>query len=532
MQSSRTPRSLVRLVLCALAGCLAFLPSRGRAADPDAGADAQTASAPVPASAGVLQPWDYAEHLDLTEAQRVALEEIRDRYEAARLRVRRLASTNTPPDQRLSAQLELNTQVRVANRRIGELLTDAQKSKLGELRGRGRNARAAAVPDGSVPENEGDTPESATGRTPPRPVLTPDEYARQAAELRRIYARDAAEWPAPHIDDEVRPHYRELGLLPPVTFPADNPYSQAKAELGRKLFFDPRLSGSGQISCASCHDPDLGFADGRTVSFGHERKELTRNAPTVSNAAFLSTLFWDGRADSLERQAADVINNADEMHASEEWIRSGIGSIPGYKAGFEAVFGSPEVTLERAAKAIATFERTLTSRGNAFDSFLRGDTEAISDDAVRGLHLFRTTARCVNCHHGPAFTDGRFHNEGLTYYGRKYEDLGRYNVTKDPADVGRFRTPPLRNIANTAPYMHNGLFPLDGVLNMYNAGMPTPRRRPNQKDDPLFPVKSPLLQPLGLNRQDLADLKAFLESLSETRFRLRPPELPAAAPRS
>jgi len=144
---------------------------------------------------------------------------------------------------------------------------------------------------------------------------------------------------------------------------------------------------------------------------------------------------------------------------------------------------------------------------------------------VRGLHLFRTTARCLNCHNGPMLTDGQFHNEGLTYYGRKLEDLGRYAVTKNPEDVGKFKTPSLRNIARTAPYMHNGLFDLEGVLNMYNAGMATVRRRADQKDDPLFPTKSKLLQPLGLNQTEKADLKAFLEALTETRIRIRPPEL-------
>jgi len=263
------------------------------------------------------------------------------------------------------------------------------------------------------------------------------------------------------------------------------------------------------------------------VSFGHERKELKRNAPTILNTAFNETLFWDGRSNSLEEQAMDVVNNTDEMHSSAQFVRANLGKIPGYTNEFTKVFGSPEVSLARVAQAIATFERTVTSRGNNFDSFLRGDTNALSEEAIRGLHLYRTGARCINCHNGPSFTDGKFHNEGLTYYGRKLEDLGRYDVTKKPEDVGRFKTPSLRNIARTAPYMHNGLFDLDGVLNMYNAGMPTVRRKESQKDDPLFPVKSPHLQSLGLNKQDLADLKAFLEALTETRLRMRSPTLPA-----
>lgn len=375
------------------------------------------------------------------------------------------------------------------------------------------------------PEAVAQSPEVASlnSRAPARLLLSEGEYKRHAQELRGLYSQEKSRWPAPHLDEEAKAHFSELGLLPPVAYPSNNPYSEAKAELGKKLFFDPRLSGSKQISCASCHDPDLAFADGRTVSFGHGRTELQRNAPSVVNTAFNEFLFWDGRATSLEQQAADVVLNAEEMHATAKVVSERLSKIQQYTNDFMAAFGDPEVTLTRVAQAIATFERTLTSRGNAFDSFLRGNTNALSDAAIRGLHLFRTTARCLNCHNGPNFTDGRFHNEGLTYYGRKYEDLGRYRMTKDPKDVGRFKTPSLRNVTRTAPYMHNGLFDLDGVLSMYNAGMPTPRRRPEQKTDPLFPEKSPLLKPLGLNKQELADLKDFLSALTETRLRMRPP---------
>jgi cytochrome c peroxidase len=244
----------------------------------------------------------------------------------------------------------------------------------------------------------------------------------------------------------------------------------------------------------------------------------------ILNAGHLQTPFWDGRVKSLEEQAMAVLNNEDEMRSGPELVRERLLAIDGYTNQFTAAFGSPEPTIGRVVQAIATFERTINSRSNPFDKFLLGDTNALSDSALRGLNLFRTTARCINCHHGPNFTDGRFHNEGLSYYGRKYEDLGRYKVTNLPEDVGRFKTPSLRNVARTGPYMHNGLFELDGVLAMYNAGMPNVRPTPKQRDDPLFPKKSPLLKPLGLNERDLADLKAFLESLSEARFHVRPPE--------
>lgn len=183
------------------------------------------------------------------------------------------------------------------------------------------------------------------------------------------------------------------------------------------------------------------------------------------------------------------------------------------------------MTLDRAAKALACYQRTLVGGRSRFDAFLRGKGEALSDPEVRGLHLFRTEARCLNCHNGPTLSDGRFHDVGLSYYRRELEDLGRYHVTRQAKDVGAFRTPSLRNVGRAAPYMHNGLFDLPGVLRMYNAGMPTLRPGPLHAGDPWFPVKSPLLRPLGLNRQDLSDLEAFLRSLDEPRRRVRPPEI-------
>lgn len=220
-----------------------------------------------------------------------------------------------------------------------------------------------------------------------------------------------------------------------------------------------------------------------------------------------------------------VIENPDEMHSGEDAIGR-LSAIPEYREAFTAAFGSEDITMQRAARALATYQRTLVGGRSRFDAFLRGDPDAISDDAIAGLDLFRNRAGCMNCHHGPNLADGALHDLGLSYYGRKYEDLGRYEVTKEPADVGRFRTPSLRNIAATAPYMHNGLFDLEGVLRMYNAGMATLRRKPEQANDPLFPTKDPLLKPLKLSERELADLLAFLQTLSEPRLRVRAPSLP------
>lgn len=359
-----------------------------------------------------------------------------------------------------------------------------------------------------------------------RPLLSEVQYRDLAGVLRSVYTQPADQWPKPHVDEGVA--FVELGLMPAETpYPADNPPDDAKAELGKLLFFDGRLSGPGQMSCASCHTADLGWADGRARSLGHGAHQLSRNTPSMLNSAFMPALFWDGRAESLEDLVVAVLTNIKEMNATPDHAVNTVAAIPGYVERFEAVFGKDSVNMDNIAKAMATHIRTVRSEpSSAFDRFLMGDSKQLSDSAVRGLHLFRTDARCVNCHSGPMLTDNQFHDLGLSYYGRKYEDLGRYEVTHDNDDVGKFKTPSLRNVSRTAPYMHVGFFDLKGVVNMYNAGMATLKPKPEQADDPLFPTKSPLLEPLHLNEQDRADLVAFLESLTERRRRDLAPTLP------
>ena len=357
-------------------------------------------------------------------------------------------------------------------------------------------------------------------------ALTEKQYLEQATQLREIYSRPATEWPKPNLDPTVA--QREIGKLPEPEFPADNAFSKEKEALGRTLFFDPRLSGSGQIACASCHDPDLAWADGRTVSFGHSRTPLKRNAPSILFAAYNKPLFWDGRADTLEDQFHNPVESAVEMNARADVIVQRLDAVPEYRQQFKDVFGADHVTMGDAARAVATFERSLAKLAgrSKFDKFMAGDTKALSDAQVRGLHLFRTSARCMNCHSGPTFTDNQFHDLGLSYYGRKFEDRGRYEVTKDPKDVGRFRTPTLRNVERTAPYMHTGMFNLKGTVAAYNTGMATLTPTTMQKSDPLFPRKDPLLKRLGLGSLEMEDLTEFLKSLSEPPLRIRPPELP------
>ena len=354
--------------------------------------------------------------------------------------------------------------------------------------------------------------------------------------VRSAYAGSSGFWPPPTVDPGVE--WEELGPLPDVRHPPENPFSPAKAELGKALFFDPRLSGSQEIACASCHDPDLAWADGRTVSFGHHREPLKRNAPTIRNVAFQQTLFWDGRADSIEAQVEQVLLNPAEMHITPAQLVRALEQVPAYQTAFAESFADQAtpgaldtsgIRFEQAVQAVACFQRTVVGGRSRFDRFVTGEHDLLTDQELNGLDLFRRKARCMNCHHGPLFSDGRFHNVGLSYYGRKAEDLGRYRVTGKAEDVGRFRTPSLRDVTNTEPLMHNGLFRLSGVLNMYNAGMPTPKRRAYQENDPLFPRKSPHLQPLNLTQQELADLAAFLATLAEPYRRIRPPS-PADGP--
>jgi cytochrome c peroxidase len=192
-----------------------------------------------------------------------------------------------------------------------------------------------------------------------------------------------------------------------------------------------------------------------------------------------------------------------------------LSATPAYRDLFSEAFAGRPIDFDGVIDAIASFQRSVIGGQSRFDAFLRGDRAALPDEALLGLDLFRREARCMNCHHGPTFSDGRFHDLGLSFYGRSSEDLGRYRVSRAADDVGRFRTPGLRDVTRTGPLTHSGRFQLQGMLAMYNAGMPDIKRHAHQRDDGLFPVKSPHLRPLGLNRQDLADLTAFLTALEE-----------------
>jgi len=347
-----------------------------------------------------------------------------------------------------------------------------------------------------------------------------------AAALRSAYAQNPENWPAPQVDSGIA--FAEIAVMPKTFTKEQRDSLKHIIKLGRILFHDPRLSGSNQISCGSCHVPDINWTDGRGFAKGHDHQVVTRNTPTIENISNNGAYFWDGRANSLEAQVPHSIANPLEMNQDLKTLPKKLTKIKGYLPLFDTAFGTKKISVDLIASAIATYERSIVTRKSDFDLFMEGKHDKMSDDAIRGMHLFRTKARCVNCHNGPAFTDNQFHNVGLTYYQRdEYEDLGRYAITQKNEDVGKFKTPTLRNVMYTGPWFHNGLFAnIDGVLNMYNAGMPEVKRKPEQMDDPKFPVKSAHLKELQLTKEERDYLVAFLWSISIKSLREEQPELP------
>jgi cytochrome c peroxidase len=350
-------------------------------------------------------------------------------------------------------------------------------------------------------------------------------------DLRKLYSSgNPASWPKPTLDKNVdKTTFQDIGPLPEMTYPEYNKYSKEKAFLGKTLFFDPRLSVSGQIACASCHNPELGWTDNLTRSFGHNRQNGKRNSMTILNSGYAKTLFWDGRASSLEDQAQFPIADPLEMNEKLTIAVDKIVAVKGYGKLFTEAFGDEKVTLQRIQYAIATYERTIKSPKSKFDQFVSGKSEAFTDQQVTGLHLFRTKAQCINCHNTPYFSDNQFHNDGQSLFGTKDEDFGRYNVTHDKKDLGKFRTPTLREVANTRPWMHHGHFPsLLDVVEFYNLGNPAAIQKKylGTARDSLIPVTSPILKKLNLDRAEINALLAFIETLSTPNGRIATPKMP------
>ncbi|WP_431241192.1 cytochrome-c peroxidase [Flavobacterium sp. P21] len=350
-------------------------------------------------------------------------------------------------------------------------------------------------------------------------------------ELRKLYSSgDSSKWPVAELNESIdKSKFQDIGVLPDVPYPAYNPYSKEKESLGKILFFDPRLSRSGQIACASCHNPELGWTDNLTRPFGHDRQTGKRNSMTILNSAYATSLFWDGRAKSLEDQAQFPVQDPLEMNEKLTIAVDKIAKIKGYNSLFTEAFGDKKVTLERIQYAIATFERSINSPKSKFDQFVSGKADVFTDSQVKGLHLFRTKAQCINCHNTPYFSDNQFHNDGQTLFGTKNEDFGRYNVTKDVKDIGKFRTPTLREVVNTKPWMHHGHFPtLLDVVELYNLGNPSPVQKKylGTARDSLIPKADPMLRKLDLNKEEITDLLAFIETLSTPTRRIIIPEMP------
>lgn len=337
--------------------------------------------------------------------------------------------------------------------------------------------------------------------------------------LREVYStKPSKDWPKPRLTPMVNDiTFVDIGKLPGVVHPKDNPYSEIKAQLGKKLFFDPKLSSSGKISCASCHDPKLGWTDGKVKSEGHNGQLTVRNSMPVINAVYSKTLFWDGRAADLEKQAQFPIEDSREMNEKIDVAVKRIALLPEYQELFAKSFKNKKVNTENLLKAIATFERTIVSGESKFDRFISGESNLFTDQELRGLHLFRTKAGCINCHHTPLFSDDKFHNDGLAMFGMEGEDLGKYNHTNNPKDAGLFRTPSLREVAKTGPWMHNGVFDdLTEVVEYYNQGNPNfVQRKPEDSHRfHLIPQRTPILRPIGLTKEEVDAVVAFLKTLS------------------
>jgi cytochrome c peroxidase len=290
--------------------------------------------------------------------------------------------------------------------------------------------------------------------------------------------------------------------LPPLVWPADNPYSPEKVELGRYLYFDRRLSADGTVSCASCHDPRHGFTDGAAVSTGIRGQKGTRSAPTILNRAYSLAQFWDGRAATLEEQAIVPMESPFEMGNTHQAVVATLSGIAGYRAMFARAFGSDGVDIERVTMAIACFERTVLSGNSPYDRYKRGDSTALTAEQVRGMAVFFDRASCDRCHQGSNFTSNAYANEG-NGADKAEPDVGRYAVTHDARDWGAFKIPTLRDVEHTAPYMHDGsLQTLEDVVEFYNKG-----GIPNRNLDAN-------IRPLHLSDRQKAGLVAFLKGLS------------------
>ena len=296
-----------------------------------------------------------------------------------------------------------------------------------------------------------------------------------------------------------------------IEYPDDEEHTEEEIHLGKVLFFDPRLSLNEKQSCATCHNPDLGFSDGLAFGLGTMGAKVGRNAPHIYNLAWNISFFWDGRAATLEEQALGPIEAGGEMNMPLPKLIERLKKIKGYRELFDKAYGKDSINKENIGKAIAAFERTIIVDDTPFDRYMKGDKNAMSPDAINGKKLFETKARCILCHDGPNFTDNSFHNIGVLG-----DDIGRgkFMPKNDRSLDGAFKTPGLRNIIFSAPYMHDGSEgTLEDVVRFYNRGGNDVKN------------KSKLMIPLNLTEKEIFDIVAFLGCLTQP-ISIKKPELP------
>ncbi len=348
---------------------------------------------------------------------------------------------------------------------------------------------------------------------------------------------------------QENPRPEGLAALGPPPIPADNPMTPEKIELGKLLYFDPILSGNYGMPCSACHRPEAGWAVQDKISFGYPGTTHWRNSQTVINSAYYGKLFWAGSSKSLEGQARSAARGGVAGNGEDDMMEARLAFVPEYRERFRDVFGDDWPSVRHAYMAIAAFERTLVQTDTPFDEYMRGDDDALTDQQKQGLELFAGKANCISCHNGPLLTNEAYYNLGVPRYDgweedelaqitfrfellakgvteekyRKYkDDPGLYFRTKQEADLGKFRVPSLRYTKYTFPYMHNGMLEtLRDVVVFYNEG---------GGENDFSATKTDMIQPLGLNDEEIDALVAYLESLSGEEILMDDPDLPVMEP--
>ncbi|MEE9494615.1 MAG: cytochrome c peroxidase [Gammaproteobacteria bacterium] len=297
--------------------------------------------------------------------------------------------------------------------------------------------------------------------------------------------------------------------------PADNAPTPERVELGKKLFFDPRLSGDGNMSCATCHNPLLGWSDGLPTAKGVKSKVLGRASPTIINTAYNSIQMWDGRKKSLEDQAMGPMEATVEMNMDTAKLFRWLNQNNGYIKDFKKAYPGKAIDADTVSKAIASYERTIISNNSRFDAWIKGNKQALTKNEINGFKVFVGKGNCETCHSAPNFTDDGFHNLGLASWGKKEPDMGRYSERPLRLMKGAFKTPTLRDIARTAPYFHDGSAnTLEDVVEHYLKGGKVKTNL------------SPNMQAIKLSLQEKLNLIAFMQALTSPYQTVALPEIP------